>query len=266
MKLQSPPVQATGSAATQSKAKPSRAIAISFSGIDGAGKSTQIDALSAAFTGMGLRVRMIRFWDDVARLKQIRETSGHRLFKGDRGVGSPSTPINRRDKNVQSWPMTGVRLFLYLVDALSMRRIARHAVCRDVDVVIFDRYTWDELANLNLDNPVLRAYVRVILRLVPRPDVSYLLDADPVKARARKPEYPLDFLNKNRASYLKLAALVGRITVIPPMSVDEVKTQVFKHACEALDSVSLAGGVSFAETASVAGNEIGRTRGNPAVP
>ena len=30
--------------------------------------------------------------------------------------------------------------------------------------------------------------------IVPRPDVAYLLDADPEAARARKPEYPVDFM------------------------------------------------------------------------
>jgi thymidylate kinase len=240
----------------RSKVEPSRTLAVSFSGIDGAGKSTQIEALTAALERMDLRVRMIRFWDDVARLKQVRETSGHRIFKGDKGVGSPSAPINRRDKNVQSWPMTALRLFLYFVDALSMRSVARRALHADVDVVIFDRYTWDELANLNLRNPFLRTYVRLIMRIVPRPDVSYVLDADPVQARARKPEYPIDFLHKNRTAYMSLVALVGGITVIPPMSVDEVKCQVFQHARAVLTSVLADGSQS----------EIGQTYRNPLLP
>jgi thymidylate kinase len=40
---------------------------VSFSGIDGAGKSTQIDALCLRLKGDGLRVLLIRFWDDIAR-------------------------------------------------------------------------------------------------------------------------------------------------------------------------------------------------------
>lgn len=221
----------------QARGERRRPVTISFSGIDGAGKSTQIDALAKTLAEMHLRVHMIRFWDDVARLKHVREASGHRIFKGDKGIGSPEAPINRRDKNVQSWPMTGVRLFLYFVDGLSMRGVAQRALRSDVDVVIFDRYTWDEMANLNFRNPFLRAYVRFIMRLVPRPDVSYLLDADPVQARARKPEYPIDFLHKNRAAYMTLASLVGGITIIPPMSVGEVKGQVWAHAARALQSV-----------------------------
>ena len=91
------------------RAENRRTIFVSFSGVDGAGKSTQIENLVAHLVRDGLRVQVVRFWDDVARLKGIRETSGHKIFKGDKGVGTPSAPINRRDKNVQSPWMTCVR-------------------------------------------------------------------------------------------------------------------------------------------------------------
>jgi thymidylate kinase len=209
-------------------------VIVSFSGIDGAGKSTQIEALRTHLAADGLRVGVVRFWDDVARLKGIRETSGHKLFKSEKGVGSPSAPVNRRDKNVQSGPMTCVRLFLYLVDAISTRRIVRKMLRSGFDLVIFDRYTYDELANLNLRNPIIRAYARLLMTCVPRPHVSYVLDADPVQARARKPEYPLDFLQRNRNAYLALADLLGAITVIPPMPVRDVKAAVIAHAVKKL--------------------------------
>jgi thymidylate kinase len=207
-----------------------RTILVSFSGIDGAGKSTQIQALASRFRQDGLRVRIVRFWDDVARLKRIRETSGHRIFKGDSGVGSPSAPIIRRDKNVQSMTMTCVRLLLYLVDALSLRVTVKRVLDIGLDLVIFDRYTYDELANLNLRSRLIRAYARMLMAFVPRPHISYLLDADPAQARARKPEYPLDFVQANRAAYLKLADLLGGITVIRPAPIQEVETEVIAHA------------------------------------
>lgn len=209
---------------------------VSFSGIDGAGKGTQIESLCARLKEAGLRVGLITFWDDVATLTGLREASGHTLFKGDKGVGTPDAPINRRDKNVQSWPMSGVRLCLYVLDAVSLRRVVGKALSSGIDVLICDRYIYDELANLTLSNPAARAYVRLILKLVPKPDVSYLLDADPVQARARKPEYPLDFLHTNRASYLALSNLAG-ITVIPPDSIQNVKQNILEHAQRRLSFV-----------------------------
>jgi thymidylate kinase len=207
---------------------------VSFSGMDGAGKSTQIQNLRTRLTEAGLRVSLVTFWDDIARLKQLREASGHTLFKGDKGVGSPDAPINRRDKNVRSWPMTGVRYFLYFVDAISLRVAVKRALKSDAEFIIFDRYAYDELANLTLSHPIARLYVRLIMKLVPRPHISYLLDADPVQARARKPEYPLDFLYFCRASYLTLNELIGGMTIIPPMAVQDVEREVWQHAMKQL--------------------------------
>ena len=212
---------------------------VSFSGMDGAGKSTQIHNLRTRLTDAGLRVSLITFWDDVAKLKQVREVSGHKLFKGDKGVGSPTTPINRRDKNVRSWPMTAVRYFLYFVDALSLRSVVKRELKSDADFIIFDRYAYDELANLNLRNLIARAYVRFIMTFVPKPHVSYVLDADPVQARARKPEYPLEFLYFSRASYMTLSELVGGMTIIPPMPVQDVERDVLQHALQQLPAGSI---------------------------
>jgi hypothetical protein len=57
-----------------------------------------------------------------------------------------------------------------------------------------------------------------------------LLDADPLLARARKPEYPLDFLYANRQAYLELADLVDGITVIAPMPIKDVARRVLERA------------------------------------
>jgi thymidylate kinase len=221
--------------------KENRTTLVSFSGIDGAGKSTQIHALCGLLNEMHMRFRVIAFWDEVATLTGIREGAGHRLFRGDKGVGSPQVPINRRDKNVRSWPMSCVRLCMYLFDAFSTRRVVRKALRSGFDFVIFDRYIYDELANLNLRNPFMRVYVRLLLRLVPKPHVSYLLDAEPAQARARKPEYPLEFLYTNRQSYLDLARLAPEMTVIAPLPIEDAKREVLKRALRVL-SIGAGGG------------------------
>lgn len=204
---------------------------ISFSGIDGAGKSTQIANLRHHLGEAGMRVELVTFWDDVARLKWLREEAGHKVFKGDLGVGTPEAPIERRDKNVQTPLMNLVRLVLYFLDALSLRRRVKMALRSEADLVIFDRFCYDELANLNRRSSVQRLYIRAITKLVPRPSISFVLDADPEQARARKPEYPLDFLHSSRNAYLALSEMLGGITVIPPLPLELAKAEVLAHVC-----------------------------------
>jgi thymidylate kinase len=210
----------------------SRPVLVSFSGVDGAGKSTQIELLCSLLRDSGYRIRLVTFWDDVAALKQFREFSSHKLFNSEQGVGSPDNPVNRRDKNVRAWYMTLLRYFLYLLDAVSLGTVLSRIRRSDADVVVCDRYTYDEVANLDLKNSVTRAYARFLLKVAPTPDVAYILDADPEKARARKPEYPIDFIRQSRASYLALERVAG-VTVIPPGSVAEMAEKVatkMRHA------------------------------------
>lgn len=206
---------------------------VSFSGIDGAGKGTQIESLRLLLQSAGLRVSQLAFWDDVATCKWLRESTGRVVFQGDQGVGTPEAPIERKDKNVRAWPMTLVRLGMYIADAFALRRVIGHRLRSGCDVLICDRYIYDELANLPLENRLARWYVAQIRKIVPAPHVAFLLDADPVETRARKPEYPLDFLHSNRASYLILAALVG-IRVVPPGSVDRVRQEIQTAVFDAL--------------------------------
>ena len=228
--------------------EPRRPRLVSFSGIDGAGKSTQIQALRARLNDVGVRVSLVTFWDDVARLTRVREVTGHSLFKGDKGVGTPAQPVNRRDKNVRSWYMTAVRFGLYFVDAISLRIEVAKALRTNTDVIIFDRYLYDELANLSLQNRIERTYVRLLLPFVPQPDVSFVLDADPVQARARKPEYPLDFLHRSRASYLALSELVRGMTVVAPQPVQDVERQVSQLVLNALSPDALQSYPTFVYT------------------
>jgi thymidylate kinase len=208
---------------------------VSFSGIDGAGKSTQIDALRSQLSEAGVHVRVLRFWDDIAVLGRAREYLSHALFKSEKGVGAPGRPVQRRDKNVQTWYMTPARFFLYFLDALSLSAtVTRISTANAADIVILDRYLYDELANLSLRSRITRAYVRLLLKLIPCPDIAYLLDADPAQAHERKPEYQLDFVNSNRASYLALSALAGGITLIPPLAAEEITRKVLREISQRL--------------------------------
>jgi thymidylate kinase len=149
-----------------------------------------------------------------------------KAFGGDQGIGTPEKPLHRRDKNVTSWPVTVIRFFFYLADVLNLWLTVQRLKVTKTDVVVFDRYIYDELANLPLNHWPTRVFVRLLLKVIPRPEPAFLIDADPVAARARKPEYPLEFLRRNRESYLVLSRMIPNMVVIEPQSIDSAEAKM----------------------------------------
>lgn len=211
-----------------------RPFLISFSGLDGSGKSTQIANLREYLHAEGLTTRLLAFWDDVVVLTKYREGFVHKVYGSEKGIGAPDKPVNRRDKNVRKWYLSIVRHGLYLLDALHLVQVIAKARRAGSDVIIMDRYIYDELANLPLSNGLTKLFLRMMAAFVPRPDVAYILDADPEAARARKPEYPVEFLHTCRSAYMQLASMLGTLTVIPPLPLEEAKREVEQAAASAL--------------------------------
>ncbi len=213
-------------------------IIVSFSGIDGAGKSTQISKLCNLLTESGLKIKQLAFWDNVVAFPRLRAGFSHRFLDSEGGVGAPEKPVHRNDKNVRSLPLTLGRSALFFTDAVNLRRQIRLAERERPDVIIFDRFLYDQLATLPLRNALASAYARFLLSIVPKPDLPCLLDANPEEARVRKPEYPIDFLHRYRASYLDLKEIAG-LTLIAPQGPEQVHQTIVRHF-EAASGIDLA--------------------------
>lgn len=194
---------------------------VSFSGIDGAGKSTQIEKLREYLAAHSVEVKELTFWDNVVMFPRMRSGFSRRVLQSDGKIGTPDKPADRRDKNTRNAPLLLGRSVLHLFDVVNLRRIVNRAKAENSGVVIFDRYIYDQLAALPIESWWARTFARILLRVAPKPDLSYVLDADPELARARKPEYPLEFMRKYRSSYLELRKLAG-LQFIQPGDVDEV--------------------------------------------
>ncbi|MBI2857787.1 MAG: hypothetical protein HYX90_01810 [Chloroflexi bacterium] len=80
--------------------------------------------------------------------------------------------------------------------------------------VVCDRYLFDAVvthaANLDYPDAKIRATIRKLLRLLPKPDVAFLIDLPEQVALSRKDDVPgLDYLTRRRRIYLEIAREYG---------------------------------------------------------
>ncbi len=208
----------------------SRPFLITFSGIDGAGKTTQIEYLASSLQEQGLRVQRLSFWDDVAVWSNMRGGVGQRTANVSRAdeVGERSfSPKN--NKHIRKWYLTAARLGFYMLDAMRLRWLLTTPRATNFDVVIFDRYIYDQIANFYSRSYAARFYGKMLLSQTPTPDLAFIIDASPTAAFARKPEYPLDFVAKNRQSFLVLGEIVPQLIVISPAAAEDVRREIDLH-------------------------------------
>ncbi len=225
-----------------------KSVLITFSGIDGAGKSTQIEKLRDYLEQAGVPVYQLAFWDDVVLFRDMRSGFSRTVLQSDGAIGTPERPAQRRDKNTQAWPLLMGRCVLHLFDVLNLRRVVKKARAAAAGVIIFDRYIYDQFAALPMDRWLPRRYARLLLSIAPKPELSYLLDAVPEVARARKPEYPLEFMHSYRNSYLELQKMAG-MQLIPAADPDEVHLAILDRLDNSLLAFSPQGQIDSAVTA-----------------
>jgi thymidylate kinase len=220
-----------------------RPFLISFSGIDGAGKTTQIEHVSSCLQRQGLRVLRLTFWDHVAVWSKMRSEVGQRTVDA-RSAAEPSFNP-RNNKHVRKWYLTAARSGMYMLDIARLHRLLASEAVRNSDVVIFDRYIYDQIANIYSPSLAARSYARLLLLQTPAPDLAFVLDASPAAAFARKPEYPLEFVHRNRRTFLHLRELVPQLIVISEGGEEDVKSEIHGHLSR---SRLVAGGLTEEKT------------------
>lgn len=208
----------------------SRPFLITFSGIDGAGKTTQIEYLSSYLEKQGLRVLLLSFWDHVAVLSRVRGGIGQRTIDYSR-TDQATAPlfVPKNNKHIRKWYLTAARAGFYVLDVARLHLLLAGRQLRNFDVVIFDRYVYDQVANIDSKSSLARVYVKVLLKWAPAPDLAFVIDELPAAAFARKPEFPVEFVRRNREDFLQLRELVPPLIVTSPGKPEDVRNEICQH-------------------------------------
>jgi len=190
---------------------------ITFSGLDGAGKSTLIEWLRAELERRARRVAVFHMNDHVgvyAYLRAIRDRL--RPTGAPRPPGDPAgpTPLRGRLGAVRDaviWNKSFRRL-LYPIDLVVFWVYRLYVEKLRGRVLIMDRYFYDSLVDVS--NGRGTRWVRFLARLTPTPDLAVFLDISPEESFARKGEYSVAYLRARWQHYRTVAPWVRSALVV----------------------------------------------------
>ncbi|MCH7592108.1 MAG: hypothetical protein IH989_04920 [Planctomycetes bacterium] len=197
---------------------------ITFSGLDGCGKTTHVARTAAYLKGKGHRVRILESahvslgaaWSRTRRLfwgeKQDRPSS--QSGRKARLTDPQRHAANRRLSGVlKGW-------LIYPIDSLMLSVWIRTFRLRGCTALVCDRYVYDKIVNLR--NPIC-ALTRLLLWLAPKPHLAFFLDADPDTARDRRPEHNVTYYTSRYEKYRRLPDVCPVFTPVPSTTVEEVQ-------------------------------------------
>jgi dTMP kinase len=185
---------------------------ITFSGIDGAGKSTQIELLMKHLRQYGQNP--IYVWTRGGYTPLFEHLKALLRHLPRRAVPPPGNNPQRAQVFSKGW-VRRLWLTLALLDLLWVYGVQFRWWRWRGQTVVCDRYLWDTLIDFRLNFPheqVERWWLwRLFLRVVPRPDAAFLLLV-PVEESARRSDVkgepfrePPEVLARRLAEYQALA-------------------------------------------------------------
>jgi hypothetical protein len=184
---------------------------ITFSGLDGAGKSTLIEWLRASLERDGRPVTVFHMNDHIGLYAYARFVRDRllRLGRTTDAVDAASMCVHpstrgaapgfiRRVRNAILWNKP-LRRFIYPIDlaVFACYRFYHEKLHRRV--LIMDRYFYDTLVDVSDGKSWF--WIRLLERITPTPEVSVYLDVTPEESFERKGEYDVEYLRRRWVAY-----------------------------------------------------------------
>lgn len=219
----------------------SEGVLITFSGLDGAGKSTLIEFLTAALEGRRQPVTVLHLNDQVGVYAFLRGLR-NRVRGAPEAELVPGAPDPKSQKLQRAAPRglrgalsrlrtallwnKGLRRLLYPLDLaifVCYRAYLERARGR---VLIMDRYFYDTLVDLTSGRP--GPWTRLLERLTPRPTVPVFLDITPEESFRRKREFTIEYLSRRADAYRRVFDRVPNAVRLRNDNLERTKAALLK--------------------------------------
>ncbi len=168
-----------------------RKILVTLSGTHGTGKSTNAGQCYYLLNREGLSFSYLRHQD-------ILDPFGFVVRRAARILGMTENEFQRRSPVRFLWSF--YLLYVYfpmLAGGIFLRRVMGYSV-------VCDRYIYDNMVGFR-DYGVRIPAESLLLRLVPTPDISFVLEAPEERILSNRPEHSAEFIRKEKRLYAQVA-------------------------------------------------------------
>jgi len=194
---------------------------ISFSGIDGSGKSTMAKRAQLCLNSRGADARLVEVYKG-----SIYITLGRIVGVFSDRMKSSIESIHNKQKGIKPRVLNLFRKICLALDIIifSLRSVFPRVLN---SVIVCDRYFFDTIVHYIFLGVLSEPEARFFLKIVPRPDIAVVLTVDEKTAQAREGDHA-DILYYEKKNYLykKIAKELGLRIINTSKDVDNVWAEI----------------------------------------
>lgn len=192
---------------------------ISFSGLDGAGKTTVIDALKERFENEGKTVKIFTMYDDLSfyaflRLfrDSVRKLFGRKIELPKEAQTDPNFDPHSNSLIYKIIRSRSLKAMVLGVDTLTMYLLLLIKTKRG-EIVLLDRTSYDYIVDV-LPNKYKKMHISIALFFSFRPSLSVFVNTPAQVSFDRKGEFTVEYLTWRSVAYTQIFNMINNQIVV----------------------------------------------------